>query len=189
MFGHDDHDNHDENNKPDDEQTPVVQPTDTPTDDSWQHPGPPPTDNDSGDSADSDDSDTPGDSDNPVQDIQSPSHPNNTPPAGFSISQNSSANDNDSPASPVSSADNDLIDLKQEALTKLSPLVGHLDQTPDEKFRTLMMMIQASDDQRLVKQAYETALKIDDEKERAQALLDIVNEINYFTQNPGNSDN
>jgi hypothetical protein len=43
-------------------------------------------------------------------------------------------------------------------------------------------MIQASDDQKLVKDAYEAAKQIPDEKARAQALLDVVNEINYFTQ-------
>ena len=77
---------------------------------------------------------------------------------------------------------NDLIDIKQKALSELSPLVDHLDQSPEEKFRTTMMMIQASDDQTLIKVAYETAQKIADEKSRAQALLDIINEINYFTQ-------
>lgn len=76
---------------------------------------------------------------------------------------------------------NDLIDIKQKALSQLSPLVGHLDQTPEEKFKTTMMMIQASDDQTLVKSAHEAAMQIEDEKVRAQALLDIVNEINYFT--------
>lgn len=83
---------------------------------------------------------------------------------------------------PVSADTNELIDIKQQALNQLSPLVGHLDQTPEEKFRTTMMMIQASDDQSLVRSAYESAQKISDEKERAQALLDIINEINYFTQ-------
>ena len=82
---------------------------------------------------------------------------------------------------PADSA-NDLIDIKQQALSQLSPLVGHLDQAPEEKFRTTMMMIQASDDQTLIKTAFEAAQAITDEKERAQALLDIVNEINYFTQ-------
>ncbi len=77
---------------------------------------------------------------------------------------------------------NDLLDLKQNALQELSPLLGHLDQTPEEKFRTTMMMIQASDDQSLLQAAYEAAHQIDDEKIRAQALLDVVNEINYFTQ-------
>ncbi|HEX8182956.1 MAG TPA: hypothetical protein VF575_05150 [Candidatus Saccharimonadales bacterium] len=77
----------------------------------------------------------------------------------------------------------DLLDIKHEALRALSPLVGQLDQTPEERFRTTMMMIQASDDHSLVKVAYEAAKQITNEKERAQALLDIVNEINYFTQN------
>jgi hypothetical protein len=160
MFGHDDRNdnNHDENKKPDD----VVTSSDSPVaDDSWQHPGPPPTDDD--------------DSDSETSDNGSPA------PAGFSMGH---TDDHDTP----SHSDNDLIDLKQEALTKLSPLVGHLDQSPDEKFRTLMMMIQASDDQNMVREAYETALKIDDEKERAQALLDIVNEINYFTRNSATND-
>ena len=77
---------------------------------------------------------------------------------------------------------NDLLDIKQQALTQLTPLVGHLDQSPEEKFRTTMMMIQASDNQGLISTAYEAAQAIPDEKSKAQALLDIVNEINYFTQ-------
>lgn len=83
---------------------------------------------------------------------------------------------------PADTANGDLLSLKQQALTALSPLVGHLDQTPEEKFRTTMMMIQASDNQSLIQTAYEAAQAITDEKVKAQALLDIVNEINYFTQ-------
>lgn len=83
---------------------------------------------------------------------------------------------------PSHSANDDLIDLKQKALQQLSPLVDHLDQNPEEKFRTTMMLIQASDNQALLKVAYEAAQQIADEKTRAQALLDVVNEINYFTQ-------
>jgi hypothetical protein len=77
----------------------------------------------------------------------------------------------------------DLLELKQKALQELTPLVGHLEQTPEEKFRTTMMMIQAADDKSLLSQAYESAQAIIDEKAKAQALLDVVNEINYFTQN------
>lgn len=77
---------------------------------------------------------------------------------------------------------NDLLDIKRHALQDLSPLLGHLDQSPEERFKTTMMMIQASDNQALVADAYEAAKGIEDEKVRAQALLDIVNEINYFTQ-------
>ena len=85
-----------------------------------------------------------------------------------------------SPAAP--SGGDELLNIKQQALQQLTPLVGHLDQTPEEKFRTTMMMIQASDDQSLLKDAYDTAKQISDDKARAQALLDIINEINYFTQ-------
>jgi len=85
------------------------------------------------------------------------------------------------PAGPTAAPD-DLLGLKQQALQQLSPLVGHLDQTPEEKFRTTMMMIQATDDHTKIKDAYEAAQAITDEKVRAQALLDVVNEINYFTQ-------
>lgn len=75
-----------------------------------------------------------------------------------------------------------LAGLKQEALDHLSPLVQHLDQSPEEKFQTTMMMIQASDNHHLLSDALAAAKQIADDKVRAQALLDIINEINYFTQ-------
>ena len=76
----------------------------------------------------------------------------------------------------------DLVSIRQHALQQLSPLVSHLNQSPEEKFHTTMMMLQATDDHSLVKAAYETALTISDDRTRAQALLDVINEINYFTQ-------
>ena len=86
---------------------------------------------------------------------------------------------------PVPAASNDssddLLQMKEQALHSLAPLVGQLDQTPEEKFKTTMMMLQASDNPQLVKEAYAAANAITDEKARAQALLDVVNEINYFT--------
>jgi hypothetical protein len=85
------------------------------------------------------------------------------------------------PAAVNPPASDDLLGLKQQALQSLQPLVSHLDQSPEEKFKTTMMLIQASDNSSLVKQAYEAANQITDEKARAQALLDVVNEINYFT--------
>lgn len=86
------------------------------------------------------------------------------------------------PATTPNEGTDELVDIKQQALQSLSPLLGQLDQSPEEKFRTTMMMIQASDNQALIKDAYEAAQAITDEKAKAQALLDIVNEINYFTQ-------
>ena len=75
----------------------------------------------------------------------------------------------------------ELLELKQKALNDLGPLVDHLDQTPEEKFRTTMMLIQSTDNESLIKEAYAAATSISEEKVRAQALLDVVNEINYFT--------
>lgn len=76
----------------------------------------------------------------------------------------------------------DLARMKQEALKHLQPLVGSLQQSPEEEFRTLMMMIQATDDKTMLKEALDAAKKIKDDKIRAQAMLDVINEINYFTQ-------
>lgn len=85
------------------------------------------------------------------------------------------------PSATVGGDDN-LLDIKREALQELSPLVDQLEQTPEEKFKITMMMIQASDNKSLVSSAFRAAKDIKDNKKRAQALLDIVNEINYFTQ-------
>lgn len=101
------------------------------------------------------------------------------PPVNESEQTDTASKDNS-----LDNSSDDLLAIKQQALQQLSPLVDHLDQTPEEKFRTTMMMIQASDDKSLVKAAYEAAGQIQDEKERAQALLDVVNEINYFNQQP-----
>ncbi len=92
---------------------------------------------------------------------------------------------------PVSGGDDGLLAIKQQALAQLSPLVDKLDQTPEEKFRLTMTMIQASDDHSLIETAYEAAQKITDEKIRAESLLSIVNEVNYFSQKatkPGEPD-
>lgn len=90
---------------------------------------------------------------------------------------------------PTESIPSDLLDIKQEALQELSPLVDHLDQTPEERFRTTMMMIQATDDSSKIKVAYDAAHEIEDKKVRAQALLDVINEINYFTQQQKQAEN
>lgn len=91
----------------------------------------------------------------------------------------SSQDDDDTVASP---ADSTLVELKKKSLEELVPLVDKLDQTPDEKFRTTMMMLQATDDSSLLQKAHDAAANLPDEKDRAQALLDVVNEINYFMQ-------
>jgi hypothetical protein len=132
-----------------------------------------------------------------VPSLSSPTNPPSTPDIGAVNLENAYiANDplavvkaNDHTALKPTAAsllndsrEDDLLKLKQQALQSLAPLVDHLEQDPEEKFKTTMMMIQASDIADLIPEAYEAANKIPDEKVRAQALLDVVNEINYFTQ-------
>ena len=86
-------------------------------------------------------------------------------------------------AEPAEVVDHDkLAGMKQEAMSHLEPLVDHIDGTPEETFKTTMMMIQANDNHTLLDKALAAAKGITDDKARAEALLDIINEINYFSQ-------
>ncbi|HEY5442770.1 MAG TPA: hypothetical protein VIJ68_04490 [Candidatus Saccharimonadales bacterium] len=78
-------------------------------------------------------------------------------------------------------ADRELLDVKEHALEELAPLLDKLDLPPEEKFRAIMMILQADDDKSMVKAAYAAAHAIEDEEIRAQALFTIVNEVDYFT--------
>lgn len=104
----------------------------------------------------------------------------------FEVSPNEPVVDNQDIAPADNSGSTDLLDIKQQVLQTLTPIVHHLEQDSSEKFATTMMMIQATDNQDLIPAAYQAAQEIPDEKQKAQALLDIVKEINYFTQEKNN---
>lgn len=123
----------------------------------------------------------------PVTDSSAAPEPATTAPTADTDSDDSLSSSDTASVMP-SEVPGDLLNIKQEALQELSPLVEHLEQTPEERFRTTMMMIQATDDSSKIKDAYDAAQKIEDKKVRAQALLDVVNEINYFTQQQKNNE-
>ena len=82
----------------------------------------------------------------------------------------------------VSSAvPSDLAEIKKLALSELRPIVDKLDLPAKDKFEALLLVIRSSDDQSLIKAAYSAAEGITDEAEKAQALLDVVKEIEYFS--------
>lgn len=112
------------------------------------------------------------------------SSPMPEPPVGSEpTSEDQTVVDDQMIMSPLPPIDTEhLAGMKQQALEHLEPLIGHLDQSPEESFKTTMMMIQANDNHTLLEQALEQAKKIEDDKERANAMLDIINEINYFSQ-------
>jgi hypothetical protein len=105
--------------------------------------------------------------------------PEGEPPAPPSGSPPATPADTDTTAGAQTDTSS-LDPIKKEALQKLEPLVNELDLHPEEKYRALMMIIQATDNKDLVNEAYQAADKIEDSKTRAQALLSIVNEIEYF---------
>ncbi len=82
---------------------------------------------------------------------------------------------------PAPSADNGLEGIKKDALTELRPLVDKLDLEPEEKFDTYLLLIRSTDDKALIAPAHTAAQAIPDETRRAQALLDIIKEIDYLS--------
>lgn len=85
------------------------------------------------------------------------------------------------PADPVHTGSPELDSLKKDALEELRPLVDKLDLPADEKFDTLLLLIRSTDDKTLLGAAHEAAKGIADETKRAQALLDVIKEIDYFS--------
>ena len=79
------------------------------------------------------------------------------------------------------SADHDLADVKQAALTELRPLIDKLDVDPEEKFNTYLLLVRSTDDKDLIAPAHEAAKAITDEAKKAQALLDIIKEIDFLS--------
>lgn len=110
----------------------------------------------------------------PVDDAVQPEY--STPPASIDHTDGAAV-----PASaPVDNSLDAIEQIKISALQELRPLMQHIDLSPEERFEKYLMMLRASDDATLIQPTYEAAQKIAGEKLRAQALLDVINEINYL---------
>ena len=79
---------------------------------------------------------------------------------------------------------NDLTSVEKDALNELRPLVDKLDLSAEEKFDTYLLLIRSTDDKALIEPAHAAAKNIADEAKRAQALLDIIKEIDYLSNPP-----
>lgn len=75
---------------------------------------------------------------------------------------------------------NSLDDLRQKALRDLRPIVDRVELNDEESFDVLLLLIRETDDESLLPRAYEAARQIQDEARRAQALLDVIKETDYF---------
>jgi hypothetical protein len=86
------------------------------------------------------------------------------------------------PAPATSTGSSELDGVKLDAINELRPLVDKLNHSPEEKFDTYLLLIRSTDDKALVAPAHEAAKAIADEARRAQALLDIIKEIDFLSQ-------
>ena len=86
---------------------------------------------------------------------------------------------------PVSPVGDDLAPIKNEAISELRPLVDKLNLPPEEKFDTYLLLLRSTDDRTLIAPAHAAAQAIADEAKKAQALLDIIKEIDYLSNPQG----
>lgn len=76
----------------------------------------------------------------------------------------------------------DLEGVKKDAISELRPLVDKLTNLPaEEKFDLYLLLIRSTDDPALIAPAHDAAKNIADEERKAQALLDIIKEIDYLS--------
>lgn len=87
---------------------------------------------------------------------------------------------------PSPSPAGDLEVIKKDAIVELRPLVDKLSLAPDEKFDTYLLLLRSTDDKELIAPAHEAAKNIVDETRRAQALLDIIKEIDFLSGQSSN---
>ncbi|PID33480.1 hypothetical protein CR969_00565 [Candidatus Saccharibacteria bacterium] len=87
------------------------------------------------------------------------------------------------PVKPAAAAPTDpaLTSIKDAALSELRPLIDKLDVAPEEKFDTYLLLLRSTDDKALIAPAHEAAKAITDESRKAQALLDIIKEIDFLS--------
>lgn len=76
-------------------------------------------------------------------------------------------------------AQNGMEDLRNEALEALVPLVDQIEDTPQKKFEILITAARTSDEPRLLRKALDVAMQIENATEKAEALLDIINETSF----------
>jgi hypothetical protein len=113
----------------------------------------------------------------------------NSPVVAPSDNSDSDAPTDDNPTvddSDTAVSSGPLDDIKKDALNELRPLVDKLNVSPEEKFDTLLLLIRSTDDADLIGPAHEAAKSISDEARRAEALLDIIKEIDYLSHQKSN---
>ncbi len=86
-------------------------------------------------------------------------------------------------STPSTSSDTSELDnIKNQALNELRPLIDHVAIPAEEKFDTYLMLLRSTDDASLIAPAHAAAKDITDDKRKAEALLDVIKEIDYLSK-------
>jgi hypothetical protein len=85
------------------------------------------------------------------------------------------------PATPEIAPVVTLDGVKIEAINELKPLMDKINLPAEEKFDLYLLIIRSTDDKTLIAPAHDTAKMIADDTRRANALVDIIKEIDYLT--------
>lgn len=86
----------------------------------------------------------------------------------------------DVPSAPANGGE--LNSIKSQALSELRPLMDHVDLPAEERFDAYLMLLRSTDDPSLVAPAHSAAQGISDEKRKAEALLEIIKEIDFLSR-------
>lgn len=118
----------------------------------------------------------------PAPGMQFEETPSGVPPVAPAAAAPAAAPVSPLPTPSFSAPASDLDGIKSEALNELRPLIDHVDLSAEEKFDTYLMLIRSTDDSTLIPPAHAAAQNIADEKRKAEALLDIIKEIDYLSK-------
>jgi len=99
-----------------------------------------------------------------------------------SLSPLSDNTDTSSAHAEASTGSSELDSIKLDALKELRPLMDKVELPAEEKFDTYLMLIRSTDDSSLIQPAHTAAQNIGDEKRKAEALLEIIKEIDYLSR-------
>lgn len=77
---------------------------------------------------------------------------------------------------------NDLEAVKKKALEALKPILDNLEIDGERKFNIVLSAMRYTDDKSLAEPALNAALSIEENGTKAEALVELVNEINYLQQ-------
>jgi hypothetical protein len=90
----------------------------------------------------------------------------------------------DSNGSENPTAQNDqLEDVKKRAMHALTPLIADIkDMDPERKFDICLSAMRYTDNKELANVALNAALEISEDGTKAEALVELINEINYLQQ-------